>query len=109
MTVRATTHPLKTHAITLTSNISSTTVTGDRISRLETSPDPGESSVHLEFKVQPQSGTSDMACGAEELDFILEADDAVELGMSLLEMGLGHTDRSRLQEVFDRLSHLIAH
>jgi len=106
MTVRAIVHPLVTQAITLTSNVTSTTVTGNRITRLETAPDPTESSVHLEFKVQSHPGASDLLGGTQELDFIFETDDAIELGMSLLEMGLGHPDREKLKAILDRLSTL---
>ncbi len=106
---RLQTHNLSTQDITLMSNLSSTTVVGQRISKLKTSQVNEEAStIHLGFEVKSSQETDDEMLGkTTDLEFILDTDDALELGMLLVAMSMSHQSQEESAITFDRLSNLM--
>ncbi|MEM8807908.1 MAG: hypothetical protein AAGF01_17955 [Cyanobacteria bacterium P01_G01_bin.38] len=80
----------KTGEITVISNVTSITVTGNKIARLEQLAHKQESSstVHVDFTVKQPSHLPAVLEETEELGLILKPDDAVKLGVLLIAMGM---------------------
>jgi hypothetical protein len=105
------TQDLKTGDITIMSNVTSVTVTGTRIARVEEIPghEPEmPSAVHVDFQVKQPSHLSAVLEGTEDLGLILQLEDAVELGVLLIAMGMEHKTADETAAVMARLSTLIA-
>jgi hypothetical protein len=104
MTASSLSCPLHTGDITLMSSADSRTVTGKRVTRIgavdtaETHCDP---TVHLSLAVQ--TSAADAPEGDDSLGLILKAEDAIELGLSLLVMGLGDATPAEQEVLIQRL------
>lgn len=105
MTVKPTIRPLETGEITVMSHVTSITVTGNKISKLEATDNP--TTIHLNFEVEGKKGEPCILAGAEELGFILHPKDALELGLSLVEMGLEKLTAAEAKAIQERLSQLL--
>lgn len=96
--------PLHTGDITLMSNVDSHTVTGRRVTRIgaidtaETHCDP---TVHLSLEIKHP--TSEAAQADASLGLILNPEDALELGLSLVIMGLGEATPADQEALIQRL------
>lgn len=110
MKVTSTSHEIKTSDITILSNLTSVTANVNRISRLEAvkgkeATDPAM--IHVDFKVKPHKEHLPSVLGeTEELDLVLNLDDAVEIGLLLVAMGLEDKSELEVDEVFKRLFEL---
>ena len=86
------------------SSADSHTVTGKRVTRIgaidtaETHCDP---TVHLSLEIKPSG--ADAAGEDNSLGLIFQAEDAIELGLSLLAMGLGDAPPAELEVLIQRL------
>lgn len=95
---------LHTGDITMMTSADSQTVTAKRVTRIgavdtaETHCDP---TVHLSLEVQNPDSAS--AGNDGSLGLILKAEDAVELGLSLLVMGLGDATPAEQEVLLQRL------
>lgn len=104
MTASSLSCSLRTGDITLMSSADSHTVTGRRVTRIgaidtaETHCDP---TVHLSLEIKHPA--SDAAGGDDALGLILKADDAIELGLSLLVMGAGTMSSAEQEVLIQRL------
>ncbi len=105
------TEDLKTGDITIISNVTSFTVTGTKIARVEEIPgheQESPSAVHVDFEVkQPRNLLAEQE-ETKNLGLILQLNDAVELGVLLVAMGMEHKTPDQAVEVTARLSKLIA-
>lgn len=104
------TRDIHTDSITVMSNVSSVTVEGTKVSRLgghARGDAGGASAVHIDFDVKPSSRRSDGGESTESMCMILGVDDAVELGMMLVAMGLEQKTPEEMTETLSRLSQLI--
>jgi hypothetical protein len=111
MTTKLITHPLKTGKLTAISNVSSVTVTGHQVSILEDQPEPGEkdrSAVHLTFDVEHPQKLPSLLGTASELGLIMERDDAIEIGLSILSMAMEDKTPAEIKAIKKRLSNMIA-
>jgi hypothetical protein len=96
--------PLRTGDITMMTSADSQTVTAKRVTRIgavdtaETHCDP---TVHLSLEVQHADSAS--ADNDGSLGLILKAEDAIELGLSLLVMGLGDAAPAEQEVLIQRL------
>ncbi|MDJ0569860.1 MAG: hypothetical protein QNJ53_12540 [Pleurocapsa sp. MO_192.B19] len=127
MTTKLVTHPLKTGKLTAMSNVTSITVTGHQVSILEDEPEPGKkdrSAVHLTFygergselrsisnrrgDVEHPQKLPSLLATAEELGLIMDRDDAVEIGLSLLAMAMEDKTAAEIEAVQTRLAKAIA-
>ena len=103
-------YELETEDIQVLSNLTSITAKAHRISRLDAvkskeNTDPA--TIHLNFEVKPHSEHLPSFLGeTEELDLVLSLDDAVEIGLILVAMGLENKSRLEVEEVFRRLFEL---
>jgi hypothetical protein len=98
--------PLHTGDITVMSNTDSLTVTGQRVTRIgviDTAETHCEPTVHLSLSVQHTDGGDNEA---QSLGLILQAEDAIQLGMSLLVMGLGDAPPAEQESLMKRLRQL---
>lgn len=117
MKTKLLTQRIKTGDITLTSNLTSITVNGVRMSRVEEiagHEQEAPSTIYLDLMVQsppPRSDilpTPDVLEATEEVDLVLNLEDAVELGMFLVAMGMEHRTDEDVKTVMARLSDMIA-
>ncbi|MGK7925145.1 MAG: hypothetical protein AB4290_07845 [Spirulina sp.] len=86
MTATALVHKLNTGDIEVMSNVTDLTVRGDRVSRLDS--DRASATVHLSFTVQNPQKLASILDATDELGFILRPEDAIEVGLSLVAMGM---------------------
>ena len=98
---------VKTGDITVMSNLTSVTANAERISRLNAAKgkdvtDPA--SIHVDLKVKPHLEHLPSVLGeTEELDLVLSVDDALQIGVMLVAMGLEDKSQLEIDEVFKRL------
>lgn len=101
---------LKTGDISLLSNLTSVTANIKRISRLEAVERDNEknpAAIHVDFQIKPHQEHLPMVLGeTEELDLVIGLDDAVEIGLLMLAMGLEDKSGLEVDEVFKRLFEL---
>jgi hypothetical protein len=111
MTTKLFTRNIKTGDITVMSNVTSVTVNGTRISRVEEIPGherENPSAIYIDFIVQHPSKLHDVLEATEEVDLILNLEDAVELGLLMAAMGMEHKSDDDIAGMMSRLSELIA-
>ena len=111
MTTKLVTRPLKTGELTAMSNVTSINVTGHQVSILEVQPEPGKkdtSAVHLTFDVEHPQKLPSLLATVEELGLIMDRDDAVKIGLSLLAMAMEDQNTSEIEAIKQRLSSMIA-
>lgn len=111
MTTKLVTRPLKTGELTAMSNVTSINVTGHQVSILEVQPEPGKadtSAVHLTFDVEHPQKLPSLLATAEELGLIMDRDDAVKIGLSLLAMAMENKTPAEIEAIQVRLSSMIA-
>ncbi len=111
MTTKLVTRPLKTGELTAMSNVTSITVTGHQVSIIEVESESEKedtSAVHLTFEVEHPQKLPSLLATAEELGLIMERDDAVEIGMSLLAMAMEDKTPAEIEAIKQRLSKMIA-
>ena len=110
MKVTSVSQELKTGDVTVLSNLTSVVANVNRISRLEAVKkkeriDPA--TIHVDLKVKPhKEHLPSVVEETEELDLVLNLDDAVEIGMLLVAMGLENKSQSEVDEVFKRIFEL---
>lgn len=105
------TQPIRTGNITLSSNLTSITVNGARISRVEEivgQEKENPSTIYLDLMVSEPTKQSDILEATEEVDLVLNLEDAVELGLRMVALGMEHKTDDEVSEVMARLSQLIA-
>lgn len=101
---------LKTGDITVLSNLTSVTANAKRISRLNAVKgkditDPA--SIHVDLKVKPhKEHLPRVLAETEELDLVLSLDDALQIGVMLVAMGLEDKSQLEVDEVLKRLFEL---
>ena len=127
MTTKLITHPLKTGKLTAMSNVTSITIMGHQVSILEDRPEPEKkdrSAVHLTFYGEKDSELKSISnrhgdvehlqklpsllTTAEELGLIMDRDDAMEIGLSLLAMVMENKTAADIEAIHKRLSSKIA-
>jgi len=109
MTIHSLTRNLETDEITVMSHVTSTTVVGNKISKLEAEPgDASTSNIHLNFEVRGKDDQPCVLAHAEELGLILSPKDALELGLILVAMGMEQNGEADVQAVQNRLAEAIA-
>ncbi len=105
------TQDLATSEITVISNHASVTVTGTKVARVEEIPgheQENPSMVHVDFKVTNPSPQPEVLDNTEDLGLILKLDDAVDLGLLLVAMGMEYNPPpEEIQATMARLSKLI--
>lgn len=109
MNTKLVTQDLHTSDITLMSNLTSMTVTGTKISRVEEIAGHEQdypSTIHLDLQVKASHLQEKSVDITKEFGMILSLDDAVELGMLLMAMGLEHKSPSDVAAVMSRLTSL---
>jgi hypothetical protein len=102
---------IKTGDITAMSNLTSVTVNGTRISRVEEITGherENPSAIYIDFAVQHPTKMHDVLEATEEVDLIFNLDDAVELGLLMVAMGMEHKTDDDITKILSRLSKLIA-
>lgn len=105
------TRRLQTGDMTLSSNLTSITVNGARISRVEEVPGQEKenpSTIYIDLMVQKPVEQPDILEATEEVDLVLNLEDAVELGLLMVAMGMEHKTDDDVAKVMSRLSGLIA-
>lgn len=105
------TRTIKTGDITLESDRTSITVNGARISRVEEIPGrekENPSTIYLDLVVREPVETGDGLEGSEEVDLVFKLEDAVELGLLMVALGMEHKTDDEVAAVMSRLSNLIA-
>jgi hypothetical protein len=105
------TRKIKTGDITLMSNVTSVTVNGTRISRVEEIPEherESPSAIYIDLTVQQPVKLHDVLEATEEVDLILNLEDAVELGLLMVAMGMEHKTDDEIKTIMSQLSQLIA-
>ncbi|TVQ21295.1 MAG: hypothetical protein EA367_06220 [Leptolyngbya sp. DLM2.Bin15] len=105
MSTHVLTQHLHTHDITMMTNVTSLTVHGTKVSRLGDGVDQASASVYLDFAVKHPSHGADLD-NTEEVSFILQPDDAVQLGLLLVSMGLGAITPEAIAAITTRLHQL---
>ena len=111
MTTKLVTRPLKTGELTAISNVTSINVTGHQVSILEVQPEPGKkdtSAVHLTFDVEHPQKLPSLFANVEELGLIMDRDDAVKIGLSLLAMAMEDKSSGEIAAIKEKLSGMIA-
>ena len=111
MTTKLITHPLKTGKLTAESNVTSINVTGHQVSILEEQLETGQkdrSAVHLTFDVEHPQKLPSLLSTAEELGLIMEREDAIEIGLSILSMAMEDKTPAEIETIQKRLSSMIA-
>jgi hypothetical protein len=110
MTTKLVTRPLKTGKLTAMSNVTSITIIGHQVSILEVEPESGRednSAVHLTFEVEHPQKLPSLLATAEELGLIMDQNDAVEIGLSLLSMAMENKTPAEIEAIQKRLSSMI--
>ncbi len=105
----STSYELATSDIEVTSNLTSIIAKANRISRLEAAKGKIKSpaKVYLDLKVKPHPEHLPGVLGeTEELDLVLNPDDALEIGILMVAMGLKDKSQLEVDEVFKRLFEL---
>ena len=104
------TRPIKTSELTVTSNITSLKVVGGKVSRLLSSNEQEESNsnVHLTFDVKYPQELQSLLDYDGQLAFILNLEDAAEIGLLLAAMGIENKSGKELDVFLNRLSSLVA-
>jgi hypothetical protein len=95
---------LRTGDITMMSSVESHTVVGKRVTRIgaiDTADTHCDPTVHLNLEIKQSA--SDAADSDNSLGLILKAEDAIELGLSLLVMGLGDVPSAEQEVLIQRL------
>jgi hypothetical protein len=109
MSTKALTRSLQTGDMTVMSNNTSVTVTGSRVSKIgpsEHSPKP-QSCIHLNLNVKKQEGQPCVLEATEELGLILCPEDAIEMGMMLVAMGLEAKGEEEVATITQRINALV--
>ncbi|WP_227500080.1 hypothetical protein [Synechococcus sp. PCC 7335] len=104
------TQALKTGDITVISNVTSVTAVGTKVARVEEiagHEQESPSAVHVDFKVKQPSHLPAVLEDTESLGLILQLEDAVELGLLLVAMGMEHKSPDEIEKLTARLSNLI--
>lgn len=103
-------HKLQTGDIKLLSNLTSVTANANRISRIEAvegRETKYPAAIHIDLEVEPRQEHLPSVLGnTEELDLVIGLNDAVEIGLLLLAMGLENKSEFEANEVFKRLFEL---
>ncbi|MEN8445010.1 MAG: hypothetical protein ABG776_08360 [Cyanobacteria bacterium J06555_13] len=105
------TQTLNTGDITIMSNMTCITATGDKISRIEESLIGGlksSAAVHVDFGVKQSSHFQAVLEDTQSLGLILQPDDAVELGVLLIALGMKNKGSQAMATTMERLSALLA-
>lgn len=108
MKVVSTSYELTTGDIEVMSNLTSIIANANRISRLEAVQGKASPArVHLDLKVKPHPEHILSVLGeTEEVDLALSPDDALEIGIMMVAMGLENKSQLEVDEVFKRLFEL---
>ena len=109
MKTASTSYELVTGDIEVMSNLTSITANANRISRLEAvqGKTASPAKVYLDLKVKPHPEHLPGVLGeTEELDLVLSPEDALEIGILMVAMGLEDKSSVELDEVFKRLFEL---
>ena len=104
------TQDLATSEITVISNHATVAVTGTKVARVEEISgyeQENPSMVHVDFKVKDPNRQPEILANTEDLGLILRLDDAVDLGLLLVAMGMEHKTPEEIEATLTRLSHLI--
>ncbi|MGD1852630.1 MAG: hypothetical protein ACFB2W_00125 [Leptolyngbyaceae cyanobacterium] len=104
------TQALATGEITVISNHASITVAGTQVARVEEIPgceQENPSMVHVDFEVKNPSCQPEVLDNTKDLGLILELNDAVELGLLLVAMGMEHKTPKEIEATMMQLSELI--
>ncbi len=113
MSLKSITRPLNTTEITIMSNVSTVQAKGSRITRIEASQQTLDSSnqaaIHLTFDVdQPEEASlPNLLQSTQSLGLILNLEDAFELGLLLVAMGLVDQNDIEASQSLDRLAGLM--
>lgn len=110
-TKRLLTQALNTGDITIMSNVTCITATGDKVARIEEVLKDGVKSptaVHVDFEVKQPSHLQAILEETQSLGLILQPDDAVELGLLLTALGMKNKDSQAVAAIAERLSALLA-
>lgn len=104
----STSYKLATGDIEVMSNLTSIIANANRISRLEAVKGKASpAKVYLDLKVKPHPEHLPSVLGeTEELDLVLSPDDALEIGIMMVAMGLENKSQLEVDEVFKRLFEL---
>ena len=107
MTVASITQELNTDDITVISNVTSVIANCNRISRLEAIEGQeleNPAAIHVDFKVKHhKQHLLSVLAETEELGLILSVDDAIELGLWLIAMGLKDQSGQEIDYIFEKL------
>lgn len=103
----STSYELETGDIEVMSNLTSITANVHRISRLEAvkgKKTESPAKVYLDLKVQPHPEHLPSVLGeTEELDLVLSPEDALEIGILMVAMGLEDKSQLEVDGIFKRL------
>ncbi|EDX83367.1 hypothetical protein S7335_547 [Synechococcus sp. PCC 7335] len=102
---------LHTGDISIMSNVTSITATGDKVARIEGSVRDGVQSpaaVHVDFDVKQPSHLKAVLEETRSLGLILQPDDAVELGVLLTALGMKNKESQAVAAITEHLSALLA-
>jgi hypothetical protein len=105
------TRTIQTGDIKLESNRDSIIVNGVRISRLEEIPGQEKenpSTIYLDFLVRNPIERDDTWEASEEVDLVFNMEDAIELGLLMVGLGMEHKTDDEVEATISRLSNLIA-
>ncbi|MEM8828157.1 MAG: hypothetical protein AAGE96_02230 [Cyanobacteria bacterium P01_G01_bin.19] len=108
MKVASTSYELATGDIEVMSNLTTITANANRISRLEAvKGKESPAKVYLDLKVKPHPEHLPSVLGeTEEVDLVMSPDDALEIGIMMVAMGLENKSQLEVDEVFKRLFEL---
>lgn len=101
------TRPLNTNDVTVMSHVTSIVVQGERISKLPSTASDKPGVIHLSFAVKDKKDEPCILSGAEELSLVLDRNDAVELGLLLLEMELTEQTPEEAAKIKASISRLL--
>lgn len=110
MKTKLLTQDIQTGDITVMSNVTSFTVRGTKVSRVEEIPgheQESPSSIHVDFTVQPPGHLPAAPEATQELGLILNLEDGVELGLLLVALGLEHKTPDEVASIIARLKQMI--
>ena len=102
---------LHTGDITIMSNVTCITATGDKVARFEESWRDGvknPAAVHVDFEVKQSSHLRAVLEDTQSLGLILQPEDAVELGVLLTALGMQIKVSQAVAAIMKRLSVLLA-
>ena len=110
MTNKLFTKEITTGDITLTSNVTSVTARANRISRVEEKQDDprkNPAAIYVDLTVDHPEKFHYVLEATEAVDLALGLNDAVEMGLLMVAMGLEHKTDAQIKQVLDRLADLI--